>query len=40
MANNKLHPRARTTPATRAEIKELYFKKELKRAKYLRDKLT
>ena len=30
MANNKLHPRARTTPATRAEIKELYFKKGVK----------
>ena len=30
MANNKLQPRARTTPATRAEIKELYFKKGVK----------
>ena len=30
MAKNTLHPRARTTPATRAEIKELYFKKGVK----------
>ena len=30
MANNKLHPRARTTPATRAEIKELYFNEGIK----------
>ena len=30
MTKNTLHPRARTTPATRAEIKELYFKKGVK----------